>query len=162
MTHHMLPEIDRTWMADVCNVFLVRRPENVLGSYVRKRETVSLEDIGFAQQGELFDLVADRLGAAPPVIDARDVLEDPRGVLGNLCVHLGIGFDERMLNWPTGLRNTDGVWAAHWYEAVAASTGFGPPGEDVIDLPAPLMRIADAARPIYERLAAHKLRAVDT
>jgi len=157
MTHHMLPAIGRDWMDRVTNAFLIRRPENVLGSYVRKREAVTLRDIGFVEQGELFDRVADRLGAAPPVIDARDVLENPEETLSALCAAAGIAFDPAMLAWPAGPRDTDGVWAAHWYEAVNASTGFAPPGADVGDLPEDLKRIADAARPIYERLSAFRL-----
>jgi hypothetical protein len=159
MTHHMIPDIGRDWIDHVTNAFLIRRPENVLGSYVRKREEVALNDIGFVQQGELFDRVSDRLGSAPPVIDARDVLENSRETLSALCAAIGIPFDEAMLRWPAGARVTDGVWSAHWYEAVKASTGFGPPGADVTDLPPDLARIADAARPIYKRLSAFRLGA---
>jgi hypothetical protein len=157
MTHHMLPEIGRDWLAQMKNAFLIRRPENVLASYVRKREAVTLEDIGFVQQAELFDLVADALGAPPPVIDARDVLENPNGMLRALCDAVGIRFYDSMLTWEHGFRDTDGVWGAHWYEAVAASTGFAPPKPDVTELPPHLFRIADEARPIYERLSAVKL-----
>jgi sulfotransferase family protein len=156
MTHHMIPAIGRDWMDAVTNAFLIRRPENVLGSYVRKREAVTLEDIGFIQQGALFDRVADRLGEAPPVIDARDVLEDPEGILAQLCAGLGIPFSPAMLQWPAGKRDSDGVWGAHWYEAVTDSTGFGPPSNDITDLPDHLKKIADAARPVYERLSAFK------
>lgn len=157
MTHHMIPGIGRDWIDRLSNAFLIRRPENVLVSYVRKREAVNLDDIGFVQQGELFDRIADRLGHAPPVIDAADVLGDPKGVLGALCAALGLEFSERMLEWPAGRRPSDGVWAAHWYAAVEASTGFSPPGPDASDLPDDLARIADEARPVYERLAAYRL-----
>jgi len=158
MTHHMLPEIGRDWIKRMKNAFLIRRPENVLASYVRKREAVTLEDIGFHQQAELFDMVTSACGSAPPVIDARDVLENPRGTLAALCAALDIPFDDSMLSWSRGFRETDGVWGAHWYEAVAASTGFSPPNPDVEDLPPHLLRIADAARPIYELLSADKLK----
>lgn len=157
MTHHMLPEIARDWIAGLRNAFLIRRPQNVLASYVRKREAVTLEDTGFLQQADLFDTVADRLGAAPVVVDARDVLENPRGTLTALCSALGIPFSEAMLAWPPGFRATDGVWKSHWYEAVAASTGFSAPNPDVDDLPPHLLKIAEAATPAYHRLAGYKL-----
>lgn len=158
MTHHMLPEIGTDWIDAMANAFLIRRPENVLASYVRKREAVTFEDIGFARQGELFDRVADRLGEAPPVVDAHDILWDPRGVLSLLCDRLGVAFSDAMLSWPRGFRTTDGVWGAHWYEAVAASTGFAPPGPEVADLPPHLLPIADRARPIYDSLARYRIR----
>jgi hypothetical protein len=152
MTHHMLPAIDRGWIPRLTNVFLIRAPERVLASYAAKREEVTLEDIGFLQQAELFDLVAARTGRTPPVIDAEAVRADPEGVLRRLCAAIGIAFDPAMLAWPPGPRQSDGVWAPHWYGAVLASTGFTPPDPAPPPLPAPLAAIAAAARPSYDRL----------
>lgn len=159
MTHHMLPAFGRDWMDGVTNAFLIRRPESVLASYVAKREAVDLADIGFVQQAEIFDRVADRLGTAPPVVEGQDVLADPRRTLTALCAACGIPFRDEMLAWPPGRRASDGVWAPHWYHAVEASTGFAPPRPEVAfdDLPDPLKRIADAARPAYEKLRSHRL-----
>ena len=159
MTHHMLPGFGLEWAGACRSAFLIRAPEAVLASYTVKREQVTLADIGFAQQRTLFEREADRLGAAPPVVEGRDVLADPAGTLSRLCAALGIAFDDAMLAWPAGRRDSDGVWAPAWYDAVEASTGFGPPraeaGRD--DLSDDLRRIADAARPHYERLAAFRL-----
>ena len=81
----MLPEIDRDWILGLTNVFLIRAPERVVASYAAKREAVTLEDIGFLQQAELFDLVARAQRRTPPVIDAEAVRADPEGVLRRLC-----------------------------------------------------------------------------
>ncbi len=130
----------------------------MLASYVRKWSEVSLRAIGFVEQAEIFDLVADRLGAAPPVIDAEDVLADPRTVLTSLCAALGMAFDPAMLSWPNGPKPFDGVWASHWYNAVWNSTSFSRPEKTARDaLPAPLAHIADEARPYYEKLRAHRI-----
>lgn len=157
MTHHMLPGFGRDWMDAVSNVFLIRAPERVAASYRAKREAVSLEDIGFVQQAELFDRVADRLGKAPPVIDAEDVRADPQGVLTRLCDAIGLGFEPTMLTWEAGPRDSDGVWASHWYGAVERSTGFAPPDPAPAALEGALADLAEAARPSYERLKAHAL-----
>ena len=159
MTHHMLEGVGRTWMAACRNAFLIRPPEQVLASYARKRQEVTLQEIGFVQQAELFDREADRLGAAPPVVEAQDVLTDPRGTLNALCAALGVPFREEMLRWPAGRRATDGVWAPVWYDAVERSTGFGPPrvGATMDDLDDRLKALADATRPHYLRLAAHRM-----
>lgn len=161
MTHHMLPAIGRDWTAQVRNAFLIRTPEDVLLSYAEVRGRATLHDIGVPQQLELFEREADRLGHAPPVIDSYDVLRDPRGVLGALCTAVGIAFSDRMLSWPAGRRASDGVWAPAWYAAVERSTGFAAPRERarIDDLPDDLKRVADAARPAYARLAAHRLHA---
>jgi hypothetical protein len=159
MTHHMLADFGLAW-ADTCrNAFLIRAPEAVLASYVVKRESVTLADIGCERQRELFEREADRLGAPPPVVEGRDLLADPRGKLAALCAALAIPFDEAMLSWPAGRRDTDGVWAPAWYDVVERSTGFAPPRSEASleDLPGSLRRVAEAARPYYERLAAFKL-----
>ena len=90
----------------------------------------------------------------------RDVLADPRGALGRLCAAVGIPFSDAMLAWPAGPRDTDGVWAPAWYDTVERSTGFdvARAEEDPAPLDADLQRLAEAARPFYERLAAHALR----
>jgi hypothetical protein len=115
------------------------------------------DDLGFRRQAELFDHVCRISGAAPPVLEARDVLEAPEAMLRRLCEALGVAFDPAMLTWPAGPRASDGVWGAHWYGRVNRSTGFAPyqpPGP----VPAGLERIVAECRPYYERMHAHRLR----
>lgn len=158
MTHHMLPEFGRAWMDALAHVFLIRAPERVAASYAAKHEEVGLEDIGFVQQAELFDRMADRTGAAPPVIDAEDVRADPEGMLRRLCAAIGLPFDPAMLAWDSGRRDSDGVWGAYWYGSVEGSTGFAPPEPEPAALDGALAALAAAARPSYDRLRAHALR----
>ena len=63
-----------------------------------------------------------------------------------------------MLVWVPGLRDTDGIWASHWYDAVAASTGFAAPDERPVNLTRQEQAVADACRADYETLAYHALR----
>lgn len=161
MTHHMIESFGREWLGAVRNAFLIRDPAAALASYVRKRSEVTLADIGIVQQRELFDREADRLGAAPPVVEGVDVLADPAAMLARLCSALGIDYTDAMLSWPAGRRDTDGVWAPAWYNAVEQSTGFDAPrarSSTEHELSDKLQRIADDARPHYEALAAHRLR----
>jgi hypothetical protein len=159
MAHHVTPDMDLAWMDGCRNVFLIRPPEAVLASYAVRRGGATLEDIGAVKLTELFDREADRLGAAPPVIEAGDVLADPRRALGALCAALGIAFDERMLRWPPGRRASDGVWAPAWYDAVERSTGFDTPRPPATlkDLSPDLRAVAEAARPHYDHLAVWRL-----
>jgi Sulfotransferase domain len=157
MTLHMIPEFDRAFMDGLTNVFLIRHPARVVASYAKKREGPTLTDIGFVQQAELFDRVADRQGRPALVIDSADIRADPGGMLRKLCDGLGLGFTDRMLNWPEGPKPFDGVWASHWYGAVHRSTGFEAAEGALPDLPPDYQRLADQALPFYERLATHRM-----
>lgn len=158
MTHHMCPEFGRDWLDEVCNCFLIRAPAEVVASYAETRHAPTVEDLGFLQQAELFEQVADGLGEAPPVIDAADVLRDPAGTLAALCAAAGAEFDARMLSWPPGPRETDGVWAKHWYRSVLASTGFLPLRAHCKPVPPALEPLIEQVLPIYQRLRAHRLQ----
>jgi hypothetical protein len=157
MSHHLLPGMAHDWIHALHNVLLIRDPVEVVASYVKSRATVTPDDIGLPQQAELFDELAERAGAAPLVIDAADFLRAPEAHLRALCAHLGIEFSERMLHWPAGPRDSDGVWAPHWYEAVWASTGFEPWHAREVRLGGEPARVAEACRPAYEKLFAHRL-----
>jgi hypothetical protein len=157
MWHHMTGPIGYDDFAGFTHAFLIREPERMVASYLRKRESAAFEDFGLERQAQFFEREADRLGRAPPVIDANDVLADPEAILSKLCAALGIPWDPAMLSWRPGRRDTDGTWAPPWYAAVEASTGFGPPETDAIELPDDARRVADRCHPYYERLAAHRL-----
>jgi hypothetical protein len=159
MTHHMIEGFGRDWTDGFVNAFLIREPSAVLASYARVRSDFTLDEIGLPAQVALFERAADRLGMAPPVIEGVQILADPRRALTALCGACGLSFDEAMLSWPPGPRATDGVWAPAWYGAVETSTGFEPPRQEarLEDLPDTLKPIAEAAQPLYERLARYKL-----
>lgn len=159
MTHHLLPEIDHGWLGAVTNCFLIRDPAEVIVSYIRKNNDPALEDIGFVQQAEIFDWVKENTGRVPPVVDARDVLENPAKILRLLCEALGVGFTEAMLSWPPGLRQTDGIWAKHWYGEVENSTGFRPAARrEPAAVPPRLRGVYERSREYYERLYEYRLR----
>lgn len=158
MTHHMLEQIDLAWLGAVTNCFLLRAPAAVINSYIKVRPDVTLFDIGFAQQQRLFRLVREQSGQIPPVIDSRDVLENPRRTLALLCNAVGVRFDERMLAWPAGPRASDGVWAKYWYAAVEASTGFEPYRPKSQSVPPHLAGVLAEAEEIYQELYQYRLR----
>ena len=157
MAHHLLPDVDREWLSGVTNCFLIRDPREVIASYVKKREDPVLQDLGFMQQVEIFDFVRTRVKATPPVLDAKDVLEDPGRILRRLCEAVGVEFSELMLSWPPGLRETDGSWARHWYGEVAKTTSFRPYRPSQAKLPAHLEEIYEQCREPYERLYEYRL-----
>jgi hypothetical protein len=156
MAHHLV-DIDLDFMHRTENVFLVRDPREMLPSLTVQLPHATLSDTGLKQQWELYNTL---LAAAqrPAILDSRELLLDPEGVLRALCSHLGLKFVANMLHWKAGARVEDGVWAPHWYHAVHKSTGFSTytaKGK----FPDKLLPLLNDCSPWYEKLYARALRA---
>jgi hypothetical protein len=162
MCQHMIGAAPLGWMAACRHAFLIRPPAAVAASFHKGWAGMGADDLGFRRQAELFDHVCQVTGAAPPVLEARDLLEAPEPMLRALCAALGVGFDPAMLVWPAGPRDSDGVWGAHWYARVNTSTGFAPfePPDQRQDqaLGAALEGIVEECQSYYERMRAHRIK----
>ncbi|QFT94992.1 hypothetical protein FIU86_19235 [Roseovarius sp. THAF9] len=158
MAQHMIDGMPRDWIRDVVNVFLIRHPARVVASFSAKYEKPTLDDIGFRQQAELFELVK-ALGGDPVVIDSADIRRDPEGHLRSLCERIGLDWTPDMLRWPKGGHADDGVWASHWYGAVHGSTGFAQAEGDVPELTGWKADLSAAAMPYYEALRGEEVKA---
>lgn len=157
MAHHLV-EIDRGFLKQTANVLLIRDPVEMLPSLAKILDAPTLRDTGLATQ---FELVSElkNLGQNPPVIDARELLLDPPGVLRQLCDQLGIPFQESMLKWPAGPHPEDGVWAKQWYHNVHRSTGFQPYREKTDPFPQRLLPLLEECRPYYQAMQAMAIKA---
>lgn len=158
MAHHLLPQIDRAWLGLVSNAFLIRDPRAMVASLAKVLPHPTVADTGLPQQVEIFEWVRSRGGTIPPVIDARDVLEDPGTMLALLCDALGVPFLDAMLSWPAGRRSSDGVWAKYWYANVEKSTSFQRPTVSSEPFPVHLEGLLQECVPYYETLYDHRLR----
>ncbi|MFM5917308.1 MAG: HAD family hydrolase [Novosphingobium sp.] len=151
MPHHMEGPVSIADFPGHVHAFLIREPERVIASYGVKRGAAKFEDLGYDRLLEYFEWAVAK-GMDPPVVDTTAFLADPVGKLERLCQRLGIAWDPAMLQWPAGIHPEDGIWASHWYDKVAASTGFGgAPG------PAPVLsgkaaELADRCRPYYDAM----------
>ena len=157
MAHHLLAHIGRDWLEHLTHAFLIRDPAEMLTSLIHRLPGPALADTGLPQQVEIFEMVRERSGRTPPVIDSRDLLADPEGVLRSLCDAVGVDFLPAMLSWPAGPRATDGIWARHWYDAVNRSTGFHPYRPKREKVPGRLAALHRQCSEHYERLHSHRL-----
>uniref|UniRef100_UPI0040487908 sulfotransferase-like domain-containing protein n=1 Tax=Yoonia sp. TaxID=2212373 RepID=UPI0040487908 len=151
MPHHMVHGFPMDWAKDCVNIHLIRHPARVIASYGAKRSDITDDDIGFRQQADLFDHIGGL------VIDSADIRQDPENMLKKLCSAIHLPFDPAMLSWPAGPRADDGIWAAHWYNAVHKSTGFAGAEGLLPDLTGRDLNLMENALPYYEKLAAHKI-----
>lgn len=158
MTHHLIPSMGSDWTVGVTNCFLIRKPSEMLTSYLKKMPGAELEDTGYPQQVEIFERVRSTTGETPLVIDSKDFLLHPRGMLSKMCDALDLDFQESMLSWEPGFRDTDGVWASHWYTEIPTSTGFRPYKPKNEPVPEEYRAVHEKCEELYLRLYEHRLR----
>jgi len=151
MPHHMIPGMPLDWAKECVNIHLIRHPARVIASYGAKRDVVTVEDIGFSQQIDIYN----KFGGI--VIDSADIRADPKGMLTRLCAAIDLPFDDAMLHWPAGGHRDDGIWASHWYGAIHSSTGFAGAEGDLPLLEPEFLPILEECLPHYTQLAALKL-----
>ena len=157
MAHHLLG-LDRGFLAETVNVLLIRDPEQMLPSLVNQVKRPILRDTGLGMQSELLkDLRAQ--GQEPPVLDAKELLLDPEGVLRELCQRIQLPFEEAMLRWPAGPKPEDGSWAKDWYHNIHRSTGFMKYKEKTEPFPEELKPLLAECKPHYKFLYTNAIRA---
>lgn len=157
MAHH-LAGLDRAPLAPLVHALLTRDPREMLPSLSVQVPEPTLRDTGLAEQVELLE-TEPGAGRDPVVLEARELLRDPRGVLREACRRFGLPFEDAMLSWPAGPKPEDGVWAPHWYASVHRSTGFAPYHPKEESFPERLEPLLEECLPLYERLAEHAIRA---
>jgi hypothetical protein len=158
MAHHLLPEANGDWLNALTHVFLIRDPAEMLSSLLKVWPDAELEDTGLPQQVALFDRICAQSGGVPPVLDGRQVMDDPEGSLRLLCGAVGVPFDPAMLSWAQGPRDTDGVWGTIWYANVWRSERFVRWRARDTQIPPGKSDLLTNARRLYDHLKPHCLR----
>ncbi len=159
MAHHLL-DIDLDFLRHTCNLFLIRDPQEMLPSLAIQVPNAQLADTGLERQWQLYTGLLSA-GQRPAILDSRELLLDPAGVLRQLCEHIGHEFTPSMLHWQAGPIPEDGVWAPHWYHTVHQSTGFASYTPKT-EFPAQLQPLLAECAPWYERLFERSIRATTT
>jgi len=157
MAHHLLPEVGRDWLWELEHAFLIRDPREMLLSLDKVTPNPGVLDTGLPQQVELFEELRARTGKTPPVLDARETLEDPESLLRLLCARLEVEFVPEMLAWKAGRRDSDGIWADIWYGGVERSTGFQRWRARSGELTPELTMVWEECLPHYQHLYAQRL-----
>lgn len=157
MAHHM-GLLHKSLFDKFIHIFLIRDPEEMLTSFIKTIPEPSLRDTAYKEQYEIFRYVTRELDHEPIVIDSRELLLNPEGVLAAVCEKAGIDFDPAMLSWQKGPIPEDGVWAKYWYNNVHKSTGFKaykPKDEEVPDR---LKSLLEECRFYYEKLFEYAIK----
>ena len=150
MAHHLI-ELDWSFMDACDNIILTRDPRDMLPSYNEQVDEPTLSDVGYDKQLEILNYLQSKQKEVI-VLEAKQVLLNPRKVLTALCERLSIPFDDNMLRWEKGARKEDGVWAKYWYKSVHNSTEFAPYKPKTSPFPKRLEALYETCLPYYEQL----------
>ena len=157
MTHHLFESTPIDWIAKNKNCLLIRNPAKVINSYIKKSELNSANDLGFPSQYRIFNYLKKN-HMELIIINADDLVSNPKKLLIQLCKKLKIRFSSKMLKWPKGSRKTDGIWGKIWYSNVENSNSFKINKKDNFNkLPNKYLSIFDECNEIYKELNSFKL-----
>lgn len=156
--HNLIVEITGMgWLSHLSNCFLIRHPKDMLLSLHKIVPDFTFEQTGWADLKKLFDYVCVSTGAIPPVIDARDLQNDPQRTLSLLCDAVGIEFTPSMLSWSKADENQLLEQERAWYGAVLNSTHFRPYKTKAESLPDDLQDMFEKSMTIYQELYQYRL-----
>ena len=157
MCHHILKGMNLSWTAGFKHCFLLRDPREMLLSLSNKTDQIDAWGTGLPQQSQLIQEIQTRTNSEPLIVDAKDILKNPKEMLSLLCEKLSIPFQEEMLSWSAGPKSFDGIWAKHWYDAVWKSTGFSPYQTRDGALTEKVKHVLAEVEPIYQKLYTKRL-----
>ena len=156
MSHHIINKIPINWITKGINCFLIRHPKEVLLSYIQKNDLIDSNDLGYPAQLRLFNYIKTS-NKKILVIDAKDLSEKPEIILKKICKKINIPFTEKMLNWPKGRRDSDGIWEKIWYKNVKSSTSFNKILNKEYEIPKKYNHIYNECLKIYDQLKIYNI-----
>ena len=158
MTHHINLNTNLNWIKNTKNFFLIRHPEKVINSYIKKNKLNNINDLGFIEQVKIFEYVKKFSKQKPIVINSSSLLKNPKNILSKLCNKLDLKFEPSMLKWPKGERNSDGIWSTVWYKSVINSSKFNKEKVNKINIPKKYHNILNECLDLYSKLNRYSIK----
>ncbi len=158
MTQHINLNSDLSWINKGKNIFLLRDPIKVIKSYIKNNNIINSSDIGFPEQLKIFKYVKKNNKTNFIVINADNILKNPKIILSEICKKLQIKFDKRMLSWKRGERPSDGIWSKIWYKNVIKSEKFQLQKIKKIKIPIKYNKIYEECLEIYKELNHYSIK----
>ena len=151
MAHHLIDLNNIDWIKNFENCILIRHPEGVINSYVKKNTLNNIDDLGYPQQYKIIKYL-DSIGKKFTIIDSNILLNNPEKILSQWCNSINLEFDISMLKWQKGNHSQDGIWWKHWYDNVITTTHFQKFSKNQNELDQKYQSIYDEALDYYNKL----------
>ena len=163
--------IDHMWTDELLDLFnhgfLIRDPAKSITSMYAKWPDFHPKEVGLAEQRHLFDMLCDKHGKAPPVLDSDDLLEAPHDMVKVWCEAVGIPFMPEALSWEPGADTAQYSWwdGGSFHANLRNSDGLKPQVRKYIDIaaaPDRVKEIYEQVLPHYEAMFRHRLQRTAT
>lgn len=168
---HIRNDDSQDWLESCRHFFLIRNPKKMIQSYEKICPNVTDRSIGIESLFHLFKKIEFISGKPPLVVDADDLIQNPRYFLNKICIYLDIPFSDKMLSWEPGLSRSSEVannpfywlWTGelpltNWYSNINQSTGFiQPKNEGELDLADRFIPVLESCLPFYHELSQYRL-----
>jgi len=151
MAHHLIDLKNIDWISNFENCILIRHPEDVINSYIKKNTLNNINDLGYPQQYKIIKYL-DSIGKKFTIIDSNILLNNPEKILSQWCNSIDLEFDISMLQWEKGNHPQDGIWWKHWYDNVITTTHFQKFSKNQNELDQKYQSIYDEALDYYNKL----------
>lgn len=155
MAYHTAGFMDRDFVANFRNTFLIREPKEVLSSFHKMWPDFTFEEAGYEHLHRLYTEAAD-IGQEPMVIDAADLASNTESTVAAYCESLGIPFKPEALSWEPREVPEWRMWD-EWHTDAQDSTGIEELPQKEISLPDDLQKTYERCLPYYEGLREKRL-----
>ncbi|MGB3535738.1 MAG: sulfotransferase family protein [Microcoleaceae cyanobacterium] len=154
--YEILPYVNQQFFSGLTNTFIIRSPQEVLASWYRTNEYPSEEELGFIAIDKIWQIVVEKLGQKPIVVDANRFRNQPEEILKLYCQSIGVEFNSKMLSWQTGqLQNwsdREAEFHAKWHSTLDESQGILPPTEEKVEVRKQDLEMLERATNIYMKI----------
>lgn len=140
------------FLTEFSNVILIQEPSQMIRAYRKHIPGIDLLDLSYEVQYHILLYLIEQ-GIEPIVVESSQLVERPMEIMNQLCRKLNIEYRPEMLQWESGAKQVDGIWAEHWYREVWTTERF----QDMNDEPEP-DAIPKELGGLYEEALKHYLK----
>ncbi len=150
-------------LCSAVNSFIIRNPTKAIKSLYRIWDKFVVDEVGYKEQWLWYDKIANTLKQPVIVIDADDLMANPRDILMKYSEFAGVEFDDKMLDWSNDKDKEDAPWnfiPLSWVRDVKETTGFREKDkvhDEGVEYPPFVQETIDANMKWYEQLYSKRL-----
>ena len=153
------------------HTFIVRDPLKSFSSFLRlSKKTgvlISPEEYGIRELYDMYKVVKEGIDPNPVIVDADDLLNNPKEIMRSYCNATGLVYTDDMLTWTPGIVEDWKKENNHhmiYHEAAMFSSGFTKPTDstsppmNIDELPTDVREILQDAMACYEEMYSARIK----